>query len=215
MNQLVITGGSGGLGTAIARAFDSPDWEIVAPTRATLDVTNPDVVTTFFKARQVDLLVCTAGITRDAPLLKMDESSWDDVYAVNFEGARKCAEAALPRMIEKGTGHILFISSQSAIHPPVGQASYAAAKASLIGLAAALASHHGVHGVRINTILPGFLETPMTRSVSETRRAEILATHHLGRFNTPAAVGRFIHFLHHHLPDTSGQVFQLDSRTPP
>lgn len=213
VNQLVITGGSGGLGQAIAGAFESSDWEIATPGRAGLDVTDPQAIDRYFDSRTVDLLVCAAGVVRDAPLLRADEKSWDEMMAVNFDGAEKCAQAVLPGMIEKGTGHIVFISSYSAIRPPVGQAAYATAKAALLGLTTSLSHQNGSHGIRVNAILPGFLETPMTRTVSPRRKAEILESHHLCRFNTPSAVGRFIHFLHHQLPDTSGQVFQLDSRS--
>jgi 3-oxoacyl-[acyl-carrier protein] reductase len=115
----------------------------------------------------------------------------------------------------RSAGHIIFISSQSAIHPPPGQAAYAAAKAALLGLATELACRHGPAGIRINTVLPGFLETRMTAPVSAARKAEVLAGHVLGRFNTCEAVGRFIRFLHQDLPHTSGQVFQLDNRPPP
>ncbi|MES2660325.1 MAG: SDR family NAD(P)-dependent oxidoreductase [Verrucomicrobiota bacterium] len=212
MNHLVITGGSGGLGRAVIDAFTCPEWNIAAPSHSELDATDSVAIRGFFESRSVDLLVCAAGLTRDALLSRTDESTWDEVLAVNFQGAADSANAVLPRMIERGTGHIVFISSQSAIHPPTGQAAYATAKASLLGLTRSLARRHGAHGIRVNVILPGFLETGMTQTVSEKRKAEILGSHHLGRFNTPAAVAGFIRFLHHGLPHTSGQVFQLDSR---
>lgn len=177
-----------------------------------MDVTDADATRRFFEARTVDLLVCAAGVTRDAPLARMDESAWDEVWEVNFQGAVNCAEAVLPGMMDRGSGHIVFISSHSAIHPPVGQASYAAAKAALLGHSGSLARQVGAHGIRVNAILPGFLETPMTRSVTEKRKQEILEDHHLGRFNTPSSVARFIHYLHQEMPHTSGQIFQLDSR---
>ncbi|MEO5917352.1 MAG: SDR family NAD(P)-dependent oxidoreductase [Luteolibacter sp.] len=212
MNHLVITGGSGGLGSAIVDVFATPEWDISAPSHSELDVADSKAIRGFFKSRPVDLLVCAAGITRDGRLLAVTENAWDEVLAVNYHGAALCADAVLPRMIEEGKGHIVFISSYSAIHPPVGQAAYAAAKASLLGLTESLARRHGAHDIRVNAILPGFLETRMTRLVSPQRRDEILDSHHLGRFNTPAAVAGFVRFLHEQLPHTSGQVFRLDSR---
>jgi 3-oxoacyl-[acyl-carrier protein] reductase len=212
MNQLVITGGCGGLGRALVSAFQSPHWHTAAPGRGDLDVTDAAAVRDYFQGRAVDLLICAAGITRDAPLARLAEDAWDQVIAVNLGGARECAAAVLPGMIQRGRGHLVFVSSFSALHPPPGQAAYATAKAALLGLAHHLALRHGRQGIRVNTLLPGFLETPMTEHVGASRRAEILADHALGAFNTPAAVAGFIHFLHRQLPHTSGQIFQLDSR---
>ena len=214
MNHLVITGGGGDLAQAIVSAFSSPEWEIAAPNHVELDVTDESAINRFFKFRPVDLLVCAAGMTMDGSLHSTPESEWDKVIAVNFQGAANCAESALKRMIDQRGGHVVFISSYSAIHPPAGQVAYATAKASLLGLTNSLAYRYGAHGIRVNTILPGFLETRMTRVVSEKRKAEVLAQHHLGRYNTPAAVADFIRFLHESLPHTSGQTFQLDSRIP-
>ena len=212
VNYVVITGGSGGLGRAIVEVFSEDSWQIAAPTRAELDVTNPSGIRSYFESRPVDLLVCAAGIIRDAPLARLDESAWDEVVAVNYQGAAACASAVLPAMIARGRGHIVFISSYSALHPPVGQLAYATAKAALIGLTASLAKEHGAHGIRVNAILPGYLETPMTGTVSERRKKEILNDHSLRRFNTPSATAKLIRFLQENLPHTSGQVFQLDSR---
>lgn len=213
IHHAVITGGTGSLGTSIAQALASADWKIDAPGRAQLDVSDGVSIDRYFEKREVDLLICTAGITRDGPLMKMTESTWDEIWSVNYQGSLKCAEAVLPGMIAQESGHIVFISSHSALHPPAGQANYAAAKAALIGLTTDLAARHGRHNVRVNAILPGFLETRMTESVSENRVTEVRAEHVLGRFNDCHSVAAFIRFLHHELPHTSGQVFQLDSRT--
>lgn len=214
MNFGVITGGGGGLGKAIVEAFASPDWEIAAPDRVALDLTNSTTIRSWFHSRPVDLLVYAAGVTRDVPLIKMGEADWDHVFAVNYQGALDSAAAVLPGMISRGSGHIVFISSYSALHPPVGQAAYATAKAALLGLTTFLARQQGRQGIRVNVVLPGFLETRMTEAVSARRKNEVLADHTLGRFNTPQTVAKFIRFLHEYLPHTSGQVFQLDSRLP-
>ena len=214
MNHLVITGGAGGLAKAITAAFDDPNWGIAHPDRHTLDVTQRQSVSTFFESRNVDLLICAAGLTHDAPILRMTEDSWDQVMEVNFFGAKTCAEAALPKMMERGEGHIIFISSYSALHPPIGQAAYATAKAALLGLTKDLARRHGANRIRVNAILPGFLDTQMTATVSTKRQHEILTDHVLGQFNTPKAVAEFIRYLHERLLYTSGQQFQLDSRVP-
>lgn len=213
MKHVVITGGTGGLGKAIATEFLTAGWVVDAPGSRDLDVTDPAAIRSYFHGKPVDLLICSAGITRDAPLPKLDETRWDEVISVNLTGARHCASVVLPNMISRGFGHIIFISSNSAIHPPVGQAAYATSKAALLGLTKDLAARYGPENIRINAILPGFLETPMTKSVTPARRKKILSEHTLGRFNSPETVAAFIRFLTEHLPHTSGQIFQLDSRT--
>ena len=212
VNHLVISGGSGGLGLALAEAFRGPSWKVTAPSHGDLDVTSQESVQRGLASLPVDLLICAAGTTRDAPLSRLGEKQWDEVLAVNYQGAAACAAAVLPRMIEHGRGHIVFISSYSALRPPVGQVAYATAKAALLGLTTSLARENGRNGVRVNAILPGFLETPMTVAMSGKRKAEILAEHSLGRFNNADSVAKFIRYLHEDLPHTSGQVFQLDSR---
>lgn len=212
MKHLVITGASGGLGKAIVEVFAAACWKIAAPTHCELDVTDTASIRGYFESRPVDLLICAAGIIRDAPFYRLDESTWDEVLAVNYHGAAMCAAAVLPQMIEKQSGHVIFISSHSAIHPSRGQGAYATAKAALLGLTVNLAQRNGRYGVRANAILPGFLETTMTESVSVKRRVEVLNDHVLRRFNTPSSVARFIHYLQDELIHTSGQVFQLDSR---
>ncbi|MEK7954127.1 SDR family NAD(P)-dependent oxidoreductase [Luteolibacter soli] len=209
---VVITGGEGGLGRALSAAFEKAGHTVLAPGRRELDVTDPGAVRDFFRRHEPELLVCNAGITRDAPLARLDEEAWDQVIDVNLRGAARCAAAASRPMLRARRGHIVFISSFSALHPPAGQAAYAAAKAGLIGLGKSLARELGPAGIRVNGILPGFLDTPMTAGLSGERREQIRRDHVLGRSNTPEAVASFLVHLHDHLPHTSGQVFQLDSR---
>lgn len=208
----VITGGTGSLGRALAEALQQDGYTVASPGSKELDVRDKDSVEKYFHERHVDLLICAAGITRDAPLARLSEQSWDDVWNVNYEGSLACAEAVLPDMSARELGHIVFISSFSALHPPSGQTAYASAKAALLGLVSDLAVRHGPSNIRVNAVLPGFLETAMTSSVTEERRAEVLDMHTLGRFNTCESVAKFIRFLHQEMLYTSGQVFQLDSR---
>lgn len=212
-HHAVITGGTGCLGSAISTALRAPEWSIDAPGSAELDVRSPDTIRKYFEHRRVDLLVCCAGITMDAPLVRLDPDAWAETWSVNFDGAAHCADAVIPDMRRRRAGHIVFISSYSALHPPIGQVAYATAKAALLGLVSDLTASCGPSNIRVNAVLPGFLETRMTESVTDRRRAEILEAHTLGRFNTCHAAAGFIRFLHHDLPHTSGQVFQLDSRT--
>jgi 3-oxoacyl-[acyl-carrier protein] reductase len=209
---IVITGGQGGLGRALATEFRAAGADVRAPGRAELDVTKPEAVATYFAGLEPELLICAAGITRDVPLAHLSEDTWDETVAVNLHAAARCARAVLNHMFARKCGHIVFVASFSALHPAVGQAAYAAAKAGLIGLGKSLAQEAGPANIRVNIVLPGFLDTAMTRGVSATRREAVLSDHLLERFNTPAAVARFLRVLHCDLPHTSGQVFQLDSR---
>jgi 3-oxoacyl-[acyl-carrier protein] reductase len=208
----VITGGQGGLATALVQALQLDGWMVLAPGRSELDVTRADQVSAWFAAvGQVQLLVCNAGLVDDALMSGLRDEQWDKVLAVNLTGAFLCARAVLPQMVQQGLGHIVTIGSYSGLTGPVGQGHYAAAKAGLVGLTKSIAKEYGHAGVRCNCVLPGFLETKMTSSVKPARRAEVLTQHALGRFNTVEDAARFIVQLEA-MTAVSGQVFQLDSR---
>lgn len=210
--QAVITGGTGSLGRALSRVLQAGGFHVESPGSRELDVRDEIAVKEYLRDRPVDLLVCAAGVVRDALLAKTTPQAWDKVWRVNYTGCRLCAESVIPGMAARKTGHIVFVSSFSAIHPPPGQAGYATAKAALLGLMSDLALRHGSSNIRVNAVLPGFLDTPMTASVTDRRRAEVLRMHALGRLNTCENAAKFIHFLHQEMPETSGQVFRLDSR---
>ena len=213
----LITGGQGALATALRAELEAQHWQVHAPGRDQLDVTDPASVRAgLAELPRLDLLVHNAGFLRDAPLARMTEADFADVLEVHLRGAFLCARAALRPMLRQGGGHLVFVGSFSALSGPAGQANYAAAKAGLIGLAQSLAAEYGARGIRANVVLPGLLETPMSAPVltDPERRRRALAAHTLGRFNTPAEAARFIAFLHS-LPHTSGQVFSLHSRLQP
>ena len=213
MQTAVITGGHGVLGKAIASAFTAPGWKVISPSSQELDVTQHSLVESYLVATAPDLLIYCAGITCDRLLARLAVETWDEVLEVNFKAARFCARVCGQRMLKRNFGHIIFISSFSALHPSLGQVAYATSKAALLGLTLELAEEFGSRNIRVNAILPGFIDSPLTSHVSAKQRSKILSDHLLHRFNTPEAVGKFIHHLHHELPHTSGQIFQLDSRT--
>ena len=213
----LITGGGGTLAAALRAELEAGRWQVHAPGRGQLDVTDPDAVRTAVASLpRLDLLVHNAGFLRDATLARMSATDFAAVLEVHLRGAFLCARAALRPMLRQGGGHLLFVGSYSALSGPVGQANYAAAKAGLIGLAQSLATEYGDRNIRANVVLPGLLETPMSAPLlaDPERRRRALAAHALGRFNTPAEAARFMAFLHS-LPHTSGQVFNLDSRIHP
>lgn len=209
---VIITGGTGDLGQALAEEFLRSGAKVLHPGRADLDVGDAESVSAFFdRAGQIDILVNNAGITGDALFARLGEEDWDSVLRTNLKGAFLCSQAAARRMIRNRSGCIVQIGSYSALHPPAGQSAYAASKAGLIGLTKSLAKELGPRNIRVNCVLPGFLETRMTAGLTESVRSAALARHSLGRFNTREEAARFVRFLTT-LEHVSGQVFQLDSR---
>jgi len=191
----------------------SGGMEVWAPGRESLDVSQSEHVQSYFsEVGDVDLLVCNAGVTADKPLLRMTVEDWDQVMQVNLKGAFRCAREVSRGMVKRRSGHIVLISSFSAIHPPIGQANYAASKAAMLGMMKSMARELGPRNVRVNAILPGFLQTRMTEELENVVKEAARDNHVLGRFNTPQVVADFVNFLHHQMPHTSGQVFNLDSR---
>tara|TARA_B110000285_G_scaffold26186_1_gene25289 strand:+ start:1768 stop:2412 length:645 start_codon:yes stop_codon:yes gene_type:complete len=211
--KAIVTGAAGGLGQAITKSLGGAEMEVLAPGKEQLDVTSPDSVKVFFESiEDTDLLVCNAGMTIDKTIARMTEQDWSRVLDVNLKGAFLCAREVSRGMAKRRSGHILFISSFSALHPSVGQANYSAAKSALLGMMKSMAQELGRRNVRVNAVIPGFMETKMTASLDDKIKGAIRDRHVLGRYNTPEAVAGFVTYLHQHLPHTSGQVFNLDSR---
>lgn len=209
----LVTGGRHGLGVAMAKALRGASMEVLAPGSGELDVTDALAVKRYVSgAGEVDLLICNAGVTADRPFTRLTLADWERVMAVNLKGSFFCAREVSRGMVKRRCGHVVFVSSFSGVHPPFGQANYAASKAALLGLMKSMAQELGPRNVRVNVILPGFLETKMTEGLGDAVKDRAQGKHVLGRFNTPEAVGEFVSFLHHQMPHTSGQVFNLDSR---
>jgi len=208
----VITGGEGDLAGVLAVQLTEAGFHVLAPGRIDLDVTSSGSVRTFFEGlERVDLLINNAGITGDGLFLKQSPEDWNRVIDTNLKGAQLCSQAAATLMMRARCGHIMNVGSYSAIKPPLGQTAYAASKAGLIGLTKSYARELGKRNIRVNCVLPGFLETRMTTPLSDTAKEAARSNHALGRFNTVEEAARFMVFLHSS-PHLSGQVFQLDSR---
>lgn len=211
----IITGGKGELARAIGQALGNDGVRVQLPGRDLLDVNSPESVQRFFAGiEQIDLLVNNAGLRADVVSARMAESQWNDVLSTNLRGAFLCAQAAGLKMMRQRSGHIVNIGSFSARFGTSGQSNYAAAKAGLIGLTQSMARELGKRNVRVNCVLPGFLETAFTADLSAEAKERALQMHELGRFNTVEEAARFVAFLET-MPFVSGQVFQLDSRISP
>jgi 3-oxoacyl-[acyl-carrier protein] reductase len=160
---------------------------------------------------RIDVLINNAAITADELLWQITDQAWNRLLEVNLKGAFLCAQAVLSVMMRQHQGHIVNISSFSGRVGQRGQASYAAAKAGLLGLTTALAREAGAADVRVNAVLPGVLLTPMTAKLSPGRLQQLANANVLGRLNSISEVAQFILFLVN-TENISGQIFQLDSR---
>ena len=144
---------------------------------------------------RVDILVNNAGITRDALLVRMNESDWDSVIAVNLKGTYTCLKAAAKAMMKKRTGRIINIASVVGLIGNTGQANYTASKAGVIGLTKTAARELGSRGITVNAIAPGFIETDMTKNLSDEVRQNLLVNVPIKRTGTPEDVAAAVVFL--------------------
>lgn len=208
----VITGGEGDLAQALVCRFEESGFEVMAPGRTKLDVLNSGSVSRFFDdLERIDVLINNAGITRDGLFLKQDPADRNTVIDTCLRGAHLCSQKAAAFMLRQRSGHIINVGSFSGVHPPAGQTAYASAKAGLVALTKSYAAEMGKRNICINCVLPGFLETKMTRKMTAEARNAALSRHALLRFTTLDEAADQIHFLAN-CQNISGQVFQLDSR---
>ena len=213
--QALITGGGGELAQAITEKLQSQGFEVLCPHKSHLDVTNRESVESFFHSQvttKLELLINNAGLKEDCSMLNMSQGSWDRVMDVNLTGSFSCSKLALKLFLKNRYGHIINMGSYSALSGPSGQTNYAASKAGLIGMTKSLAAETGKRNVRVNCVLPGWIETKFTADVDEVVKNNALNEHVLNRFNDKKSVAEFIQFLHQKMGNVSGQVFQLDSR---
>jgi 3-oxoacyl-[acyl-carrier protein] reductase len=216
----LVTGASRGIGRAIARKLAAQGATVVAAARGdhaaevaaelnaaglraeavSLDVTNEANVQALVHGvverwERLDVLVNNAGIARDQLLLRMKRADWDAVLATNLTAAFTCAQAALRPMLKQRWGRIVNISSVVGQMGNAGQVNYAASKAGLIGFARSLAREVASRGITVNVVTPGYIETDMTRAVSEESRQQWAAAIPLGRLGTPDDVAAAVCFL--------------------
>jgi len=191
----IVTGAARGIGKAIARKLSQEGARIVicdlleelfataeelrlegaSVMPLQVDVTNMEAVesmvqTVLEKLGSVDILVNNAGIVRDALLVRMKESDWDAVIAVNLKGSFNCTKAVARPMMKQRSGKIVNLSSVMGLTGNIGQANYSASKAGIIGLTKSAAKELGRRGINVNAIAPGFIMSRMTESLPEDQR---------------------------------------------
>jgi 3-oxoacyl-[acyl-carrier protein] reductase len=144
---------------------------------------------------KIDILVNSAGITRDTLLLRMSDDAWDDVMSTNLRGAYLCTKFALRSMIRQGWGRIVNIASIAGLIGNVGQTNYAASKGGLIAFTKSVAREVGSRNITANAVAPGFINTQMTQKLPDEVKKSILAMTSLQRIGEPEEVAELVAFL--------------------
>lgn len=143
----------------------------------------------------LDILVNNAGITRDALMARMKEDDWDAVLDTNLKGSFICSKAAVRSMMKKKWGRIVNISSVIGFAGNAGQVNYASAKAGIQGLTKSMAREFATRNINVNSVAPGYIETDMTRDLSEDIQEMIKAEIPLARLGNPDDVAAAVAYL--------------------
>ncbi|MFO0932260.1 MAG: SDR family oxidoreductase [Planctomycetota bacterium] len=223
----LVTGAGGGIGSATAArlaragatvlAVDLPGREGPPGTRslacdlgdaAAIRALVADVAAA---PGRLDLLVHAAGVTGDAMLWKMEDAAWERVLRVNLDSAFHLLKGFAPLLRAAGAASVVLVASINGQRGKLGQANYAASKAGLIALGKTAALELGRHGVRVNSVAPGWIDTPMTASIPAAFKQRAIDESALGRTGTPDDVAGAVLFLCSGLArHVTGQVLRVD-----
>ncbi len=214
----LVTGASGGLGGAIARALHGQGASVALSgtrrdalealagelgARAVVtpcDLADSASVEALIPAAEralggLDILVNNAGVTRDNLFVRMKDAEWDAVIAINLTAAFRLSRACLKGMMKRRYGRIIGIASVVGVTGNPGQGNYAAAKAGMIGMSKSLAAEVASRGITVNCVAPGFIESPMTQAMNERQREGVLASVPMGRLGAATDIGSVVAFL--------------------
>ena len=216
-----VTGGMGGIGTAICQRLAKEGFTVIAGCGPTRDYQKwldeqkaqgyefhasvgnvadwQSTADAFAKAKAehgpIDVLVNNAGITRDRMFLKMTREDWDAVIDTNLNSMFNVTKQVIPDMVERGFGRVIQISSVNGEKGQAGQTNYSAAKAGMHGFAMALAQELANKGVTVNTVSPGYIGTDMVRAIKPEVLEKIVATIPVKRLGTPEEIGSIVAWL--------------------
>jgi NAD(P)-dependent dehydrogenase (short-subunit alcohol dehydrogenase family) len=208
---VLVTGGSRGIGLGCARSFAAAGHRVAVTSASTpvdepgllavpCDVTDPNQVDAAVgrveeELGPVEVLVASAGITRDGLLVRMSEDDFADVIATNLTATWRVTKRVVPKMMKARWGRIVLVSSVGAYIGAPGQANYAASKAGLIGLARSIAREYGPRGITANVVAPGPIDTDMLATMPEDRRAALGSQVPVGRIGSVDEVAAAVTFL--------------------
>ena len=237
MKTALVTGGSRGIGKAIAYKLGESTnvavgyssskelaTEVVNSIQnnggnalaVEIDVTDSDSVEKCFELVEkefssVDILVNNAGITKDNIFPRLKQDDWDSVIDTNLTGSFRTSQRAIKGMMKNKWGRILFISSVAGISGNTGQSNYAASKAGMIGLAKTISKELGSRNITSNVIAPGYIDTDMTSFLNDEQKGDIIGQLSIKRVGKPEDIANIVSFL---CSDESeyitGQVFPVD-----
>ena len=217
---VLITGASRGIGKAILESFNNDYFIIGTGTSESsvqsileninsmniegdsfkLDLNDRDSIkelTSLLDSKEIhpDVLINNAGITRDNIMLRMQEDEWDNVINVHLNGQYLLIKSFIKKMVKNRWGRIINISSTSAVLGNKGQANYAAAKAGIEAMSRSLARELGSRNINVNCVAPGFIETDMTKEISEGNTDFLTSQIPLGRLGKPNEIAEVVNFL--------------------
>ena len=216
-----VTGGMGGIGTAICQRLHKDGFTVVAGCGPTRDYAKwlaeqkaegfefhasvgnvgdwQSTVEAFSAAKAahgpIDVLVNNAGITRDRMFLKMTPEDWSAVIETNLNSMFNVTKQVVGDMVEKGWGRIINISSVNGAKGQAGQTNYSAAKAGMHGFTMALAQELASKGVTVNTVSPGYIGTDMVKAIRQEVLDKIVATIPVKRLGEPSEIASIIAWL--------------------
>ncbi len=208
MRRALVTGGVQGIGAAVAQRFADSGMDVTVADveskrdRAThpfapVDVTSEaSVAEAVDAAGPVDVLVNCAGVTiAGHPVDEVSVADWNAQIGVNLTGTFLCTRAVVPGMRERGWGRVVNLASALATRGMAGSSAYSASKAGVAGFTRAVAAELAPHGVTVNAVAPGYVDTPMTAGFPPGLREQRLAEIGMGRFAEPEEIATVIEFL--------------------
>ena len=208
----LVTGASRGIGHAIAEQLAKDGAKVIGTSTSeegakkvpgigmVLDVRNSAACDSLIEGIQkqygdIAILVNNAGITRDNLALRMKDAEWDEVIETNLKSAFRLSRAVMRGMMKARWGRIINVTSVVGAAGNAGQSNYAAAKAGVVGMAKSLARELGSRNITVNCVAPGFIDTDMTRALSEEQKSALLAQIPLGRLGRPEDVAAAVAYL--------------------